>query len=77
MSMIALPRKYDCALGAGPNKKASSAKRTCGLSRSASEYTATVFMPISRAVRITRRAISPLFATSSFSILRIPLYYGS
>src|SRR5689334_12783828 len=45
---------------------ASSAKRTCRLSRSAVEYTATVLMPISRHVRITRNAISPRLAMSIF-----------
>src|SRR5580658_9264777 len=51
---------------------ASSANRTCRLSLSAVEYTATVLIPISRQVRITRRAISPLLAISTFlNILRI------
>src|SRR5690606_13353066 len=45
---------------------ASSANRTCRLSRSAVLYTATVLMPISRAVRITRRAISPRLAMRIF-----------
>src|SRR6185436_12578540 len=45
---------------------ASSAKRTCRLSRSAVLYTATVLMPISRQVRITRRAISPRLAIRTF-----------
>ena len=36
------------------------------LSRSASEYTATVEMPSSLQAQITRRAISPRFATSIF-----------
>src|SRR5579875_928994 len=48
-------------------RTASSASRTCGRSASASEYTATVRIPIRRAVRITRRAISPLLATSTES----------
>src|SRR5688572_28467953 len=44
----------------------SSAKRTCRLSRSASEYTATVWMPSSRQARITRSAISPRLAIRTF-----------
>src|SRR5207302_8599093 len=47
---------------AGPMHTASSAKRTCRLWRSASEYTATVLMPRSLHAQITRRAISPRFA---------------
>ena len=45
---------------------ASSAKRTCRLSESAVEYTATVLMPISLQVRSTRRAISPRLAIRIF-----------
>src|SRR5271165_4453417 len=45
---------------------ASSAKRTCKELRSASEYTATVEMPNSLQAQMTRRAISPRFATSIF-----------
>ena len=45
---------------------ASSAKRTWRLSASAVEYTATVLMPISLQVRITRRAISPRLAIRIF-----------
>src|SRR4051812_3894973 len=41
---------------------ASSAILTCGARASASEYTATVAIPIARAVRITRQAISPRLA---------------
>src|SRR5215213_3542292 len=44
----------------------SSAKRTCRLSRSASEYTATVRIPSSRQARMTRRAISPRLAINTF-----------
>src|SRR5687768_14296833 len=44
----------------------SSAKRTCSDSRSASEYTATVWIPSSRQARITRSAISPRFAIRTF-----------
>src|SRR5438093_12576183 len=50
---------------------ASSAKRTCSESRSASESTATVSIPSSRAARRIRRAISPRLATRLF--LNIPL----
>jgi len=48
--------------GAGPIRAASSAMRTCSEVRSASEYTATLAIPISRRVRITRTAISPRLA---------------
>src|SRR5690606_39066309 len=44
--------------------------RTCGASRSASEYTATVPMPRRRQVRITRHAISPRFAIRILSNMR-------
>src|ERR1035437_387486 len=44
----------------------SSAISTWRASRSASEYTATVRMPILRAVLMTRQAISPRFAISIF-----------
>lgn len=40
--------------------------RTCKASLSGSLYTATVFTPSFLAVRITRQAISPRFAMSSF-----------
>src|SRR5688572_2434222 len=43
--------------------RASSASATCRASRSASEYTATVRTPRSRAAVITRQAISPRLAT--------------
>src|SRR6266571_319616 len=49
---------------------ASSASRTYGSSASASEYTATALIPIRRAVRITRLAISPRLATSTESSIR-------
>src|SRR6185503_20746056 len=49
---------------------ASSAAKTWGASRSASEKTATDAIPISRSVRITRIAISPRFATSTLWIGR-------
>src|SRR3569832_1150864 len=45
----------------------SSASFTYLASRSASEYTATVLMPISRQARWIRRAISPRFAIRIFS----------
>ena len=44
---------------------ASSASWTKGRSASASEYTAMALIPIRRAVRFTRRAISPRLATST------------
>src|SRR5580693_3196719 len=44
-------------------RTAVSAARTCGAPRSASEYTATVRRPASRAERSTRMAISPRLAT--------------
>ena len=57
---------------------ASSAIETCNASRSASEYTATVAIPIRRAVLITLQAISPRFAMRIFwnmtPSLRSPLY---
>ena len=45
---------------------ASSASRTKSASRSGSAYTATLPMPASLHARITRTAISPRFATSTF-----------
>src|SRR5580692_9564241 len=45
---------------------ASSAKRTCRLCRSASEYTATVLIPRSLQAQITRTAISPRLAIRIF-----------
>src|SRR2546429_500682 len=47
----------------------SSAYRTCKESRSASEWTATVFSPISLQARITRRAISPRLAMRTLEIM--------
>src|SRR6218665_1896405 len=44
----------------------SSAKRTCNALASAVECTATVAMPSSRQARMTRRAISPRLAISTF-----------
>src|SRR6187397_2694885 len=49
---------------------ASSANRTCSESRSTSLCTATVLMPISLQVQITRQAISPRFAIRIFLNLR-------
>src|SRR3546814_2227718 len=54
-----------------PIVHASSARRTCCASASASEYTATVAMPSRRAVRITRHAISPRMAMRIFSNMRV------
>ena len=54
--------KYDSPTLAGPIHTASSASLTWRLSLSASEYTATVFIPSSFAALIILTAISPLFA---------------
>src|SRR4051812_5922967 len=64
--MIRSATRYDSRLGAGPMKTASSASSTWSASRSASEYTATVAMPIRFAVLMTRQAISPRFAINIF-----------
>jgi hypothetical protein len=53
---------------------ASSAKRTCKLSLSAVEKTATVFIPISLQVRMIRKAISPLFAINIFLNMNLFFY---
>src|SRR5262249_44545277 len=53
-------------LRGGPMHTAWSAKRTCRLSRSASECTATVLMPRSLHAQITRSAISPRLAIRIF-----------
>jgi hypothetical protein len=45
----------------------SSARRTCMASASAVEWTATVWMPISRQARRMRSAISPRLAIRTFS----------
>src|SRR6185295_2838787 len=50
---------------------ASSARRTWSESRSASEKTATVSIPSSRAARMIRNAISPRFATRIFRNIRL------
>src|SRR3954463_11458657 len=47
-------------------RRLSSACLTCSAARSASEYTATVRMPMRFAVRITRQAISPRLAIRIF-----------
>src|SRR5580704_11861162 len=58
--------RYERAAGPGPTQNASSATLTCNASRSASEKIATVGRPISCAARLTRTAISPRLAMSSF-----------
>src|SRR5581483_415152 len=58
--------RYLSVLRAGPMHTASSANRTWSELRSASEYTATVEMPSSLHAQMTRRAISPRFATRIF-----------
>src|SRR5664280_745286 len=60
--MIVAPTRYDSRAAAGPMCTASSARRTWRAFASASEYTATVAMPIFRAVLMTRQAISPRLA---------------
>src|SRR6476661_7044150 len=59
-------RRYELRLGGGPMQTSSSANRTWSDSRSASEYTATVSRPSSRQARMTRSAISPRLAMSTF-----------
>ena len=54
---------------------ASSAKRTCSELRSASEYTATVEIPSSLHAQITRRAISPRFATRILLNMSVAAYF--
>ncbi|CKZ86521.1 Uncharacterised protein [Mycobacterium tuberculosis] len=58
-------------------KTASSAISTWSASRSASEYTATVLMPIRRAVLMTRQAISPRLAISIFLNMGFDLIFLS
>src|ERR1043165_3405879 len=65
--------RYESRPGGGPMQTSSSANRTCRDSRSASLYTATVAMPSSRHARITRRAISPRLAISTFLNIRLGL----
>ena len=68
--------RYDRAASAGPIATASSASRVCSAPRSASEYTATLGMPMARQVRATRTAISPLFAIRIF-LKRATIDYGT
>src|SRR5262245_61481958 len=58
--------KYESLGAAGPTATLSSASPTCGVSLSASEYTATVAIPSFSHVRMTRRAISPRLAMRTF-----------
>src|SRR6185437_565688 len=62
--------RYESRAGAGPMHTSSSANRTCSDSRSASEYTATAWMPSSWQARITRIAISPRLAIRTFLNMR-------
>ena len=66
--------RYDSDSGAGPSRTARSAAWTCGMSASASLYTATDSMPRRRSVLATRTAISPRFAmrTQPNTVLRAP-----
>ena len=59
--------RYDYPLGGGPILYASSASLTNIELISASEYTATVLMPICLQVLITLRVISPLLAINILS----------
>ena len=61
--------RYDIEGSDGPRCTATSASATNGASTSASEYTATVRMPISTHERKTRRAISPRLATRTVRIM--------
>src|SRR6185295_1946032 len=60
--MMAGMFRYESTLRGGPMHTAWSAKRTWRLPASASEYTATVLIPISLHAHITRSAISPRLA---------------
>src|SRR6266436_1673219 len=64
-------------LRGGPMHTAWSAKRTCRLSRSACEYTATVLIPRSLQAQITRSAISPRLAISIFLNMPAPRGAGA
>ncbi len=64
-----------CGFGR-PHADRSSAARTCMPPASASEWMATVLMPSSLQARMTRSAISPRLATSTFLNTRL-LRYGS
>src|SRR5438105_10112081 len=70
-SMIRSTARYDCDDGAGPISTASSAMITNAAWRSASLCTATVRTPRSLQARMTRSAISPRLATSTFSNMRL------
>src|SRR5258708_7393897 len=59
--------RWDWLAGGAPLHSDSSASRTCSESASAVEWIATVAMRISLQARLTRSAISPRFAISSFS----------
>src|ERR1700757_986297 len=69
-------RRYDSAGRGPPIGHASSARRTCCASLSASEYTAMVWIPSRRQVRITRQAISPRLAISTRSNMRVPYRFA-
>src|ERR1700722_12992919 len=72
--MMAGMFKYDSADCGGPMQTVSSASNTCLVLKSAVECTATVLMPSSRQARRMRRAISPRFAMTTFSIIWSPLF---
>ena len=65
-AMILSIARYDSFEGGGPMQTLSSASSTCRAFLSASEYTATVRIPILRAVLMTRHAISPRLAIRIF-----------
>lgn len=60
------------SLGFAPKQTASSPSFTCRESASVSVKTTTVVMPRDLAERMTRRAISPLLAMSSFAVRPVP-----
>src|ERR1700693_3724515 len=67
--MMAGMFRYDSADCGGPMHTVSSASSTCFVLKSVVECTATVLMPSSRHARNMRRAISPRFAMTTFSII--------
>src|ERR1700690_1128818 len=69
--MIAGMLRYDSADCGGPMHTVSSASSTCLVLKSAVECTATVLIPSSRHARKMRRAISPRFAMTTFSIIEL------
>src|SRR3984957_2825278 len=69
--MMAGILRYDSADCGGPMHTVSSASSTCLVLKSAVECTATVLMPSSRHARNMRRAISPRFAMTTFSIIEL------